>query len=292
MLLDIGDGLGGDTNINLDKYFYFPENNSDFTAGSYKISLPTPTQPPPPPSQTAWLDYSAVQSGSNTSTASSLVLHDVPPLTEIKKEKPFDDEEDIFELEEVPVPVWHTAKSTSKITMYPRQGRLQSIQPKPVQPMPPLAQIRPASKTIISIKKIQPIQPKPIIETLKSEQPVITNKLVIKKVSHFSMNTRRNSTGNHAKIIPTKELLDSLKTENIIYQDNVDKPWICKSCGRQYKWKNSLKCHIKNECGVPPKYHCSRKCGYKTHIHSNLKRHLNSKFCKPTSEQDGETTSS
>ncbi|CAO1421400.1 unnamed protein product [Diamesa serratosioi] len=66
--------------------------------------------------------------------------------------------------------------------------------------------------------------------------------------------------------------------ENIIYQDNVDKPWICKSCGRQYKWKNSLKCHIKNECGVPPKYHCSRKCGYKTHIHSNLKRHLNSKF--------------
>lgn len=33
--------------------------------------------------------------------------------------------------------------------------------------------------------------------------------------------------------------------------------------------------------GVPPKYHCVRKCGYKTHIHSNLKRHLNSKFCKP-----------
>lgn len=33
--------------------------------------------------------------------------------------------------------------------------------------------------------------------------------------------------------------------------------------------------------GVPPKYHCVRNCGYKTHIHSNLKRHLNSKFCKP-----------
>lgn len=37
--------------------------------------------------------------------------------------------------------------------------------------------------------------------------------------------------------------------------------------------------------GVPPKYHCVRNCGYKTHIHSNLKRHLNSKFCKPPSPE-------
>ncbi|XP_053662977.1 longitudinals lacking protein, isoforms A/B/D/L-like [Anopheles marshallii] len=72
------------------------------------------------------------------------------------------------------------------------------------------------------------------------------------------------------------------KEEKIMFQhENDAKPWKCKSCGRNYKWKNSLKCHIKNECGVPPKYFCERLCGYKTHIHSNLKRHLNSKFCKP-----------
>lgn len=74
----------------------------------------------------------------------------------------------------------------------------------------------------------------------------------------------------------------SRKEEKIMFQhENDAKPWKCKSCGRNYKWKNSLKCHIKNECGVPPKYFCERMCGYKTHIHSNLKRHLNSKFCKP-----------
>ena len=70
--------------------------------------------------------------------------------------------------------------------------------------------------------------------------------------------------------------------DNVMYQhENTEKPWQCRACGRNYKWKNSLKCHIKNECGVPPKYVCDRMCGYKTHIHSNLKRHLNSKFCKP-----------
>uniref|UniRef100_A0A4Y0BLY1 BTB domain-containing protein n=1 Tax=Anopheles funestus TaxID=62324 RepID=A0A4Y0BLY1_ANOFN len=76
--------------------------------------------------------------------------------------------------------------------------------------------------------------------------------------------------------------MGSRKEDKIMFQhENDAKPWKCKSCGRNYKWKNSLKCHIKNECGVPPKYFCERMCGYKTHIHSNLKRHLNSKFCKP-----------
>lgn len=74
--------------------------------------------------------------------------------------------------------------------------------------------------------------------------------------------------------------------ENMLYMPNDDKPWICKGCNRNYKWKNSLKCHLKNECGLPPKYYCMRNCGYKTNIHSNLKRHLNSKFCKPPDENE------
>ncbi|XP_063697882.1 zinc finger protein ZFP2-like [Culicoides brevitarsis] len=77
------------------------------------------------------------------------------------------------------------------------------------------------------------------------------------------------------------ECLEKLKYENILYKHTEEKPWICKNCGRNYKWKNSLKCHLRNECGVEPKYHCTKMCGYKTHIYSNLKRHLRSKFCRP-----------
>lgn len=176
------------------------------------------------------------------------------------------------------VPVWHTAKSTSKITMYPsKEPRIQSkrkfqqIQPKPptLTPatMPPLTQIikqqKQAPKLIaVSVKKIIPIQPKPSSELpqltqIHPKQSIQTSpsqtKLVIKKVSHITMNTRRHSTGNSSKIVPTKELLESLKQENIIYQDNEDKPWYCKTCGRNYKWRNSLKQHIKNECGTDNK---------------------------------------
>lgn len=73
---------------------------------------------------------------------------------------------------------------------------------------------------------------------------------------------------------------DHENSKDIRFVEGKDKPWVCKNCHRMYKWKNSLKCHLKNECGLPPKYFCSRDCGYKTNVHSNLKRHLNSKFCK------------
>lgn len=256
-------GDGGDTNtINLDKYFYFPENNSDFSATNFKIALPNPPPQPTPAAQQpaqSWVDYPAIQSGNGLPNDSEL-----PQLTEIKQEKFEDDYEPVRD-----VPVWHTAKSTSKITMYPTKEtrvqtkrKFQQIQPKPPAVMPPLTQIvnqKPTPKLIAVIKKIVPIQPKPTAELPKltqiqpkqSSQPASPrSKLVIKKVSHIGMNTRRHSTGNSSKIVPTKELLESLKQENIIYQDNEDKPWYCKTCGRNYKWRNSLKQHIKNECGT------------------------------------------
>lgn len=209
---------------------------------------------------------------------------ELPPLTEIKQEKA-DDEYEVSD-----IPVWHTAKSTAKITMYPNKDappivrhtvrrRLQQIQPKPplltAQPaMPPLTQIIKTPKLIaVAVKKIVPIQPKPaelpkltqitptkVLIPTQPTTPVSTSKLIIKKVSHISTssassttsptNTRRHSTGNSSKIVPTKELLESLKQENIIYQDDEEKPWYCKTCGRNYKWRNSLKQHIKNECGI------------------------------------------
>lgn len=65
---------------------------------------------------------------------------------------------------------------------------------------------------------------------------------------------------------------------DMLFNDGAEKPFVCRNCNRNYKWKNSLKCHLKNECGVPPKYKC--KCGYTTNIRSNLKRHYNTKMCK------------
>jgi hypothetical protein len=194
---------------------------------------------------------------------------DLPPLTEIKQEKIDDDYEknDDYQVHDVP-PVWHTSKSTGKITMYPSKEnlkspvrrKLQQIQPKPLA-MPPLTHIhKPTPKLIaVAIKRTVPIQPKPLDteanlpQLTQIQKPIVVqnatspqSKLIIKKVSHVAMNTRRHSTGNSSKIVPTKELLESLKQENIIYQDNEDKPWYCKTCGRNYKWRNSLKQHIKN----------------------------------------------
>lgn len=54
--------------------------------------------------------------------------------------------------------------------------------------------------------------------------------------------------------------------------DDSEKPWTCGNCNRQYKWRNSLKFHLRNECGVAPRLYC-QNCGYKTNVNSNLKRH-------------------
>lgn len=93
-------------------------------------------------------------------------------------------------------------------------------------------------------------------------------------------------TGNSkSKLLRRQEMKrDSMlgTSKEMLYMEGDSKPWVCKTCNRTYKWKNSLNCHIKNECGKPPKFFCERLCGYKTNIHSNMKRHMNSN-CKPRS---------
>ncbi|XP_034653818.1 longitudinals lacking protein, isoforms J/P/Q/S/Z isoform X3 [Drosophila subobscura] len=74
---------------------------------------------------------------------------------------------------------------------------------------------------------------------------------------------------------------------DMIYNADIEKPWVCRNCNRTYKWKNSLKCHLKNECGLPPRYFCSKMCGYATNVHSNLKRHLNTK-CRDREKDAGD----
>nr|XP_036233210.1 longitudinals lacking protein, isoforms J/P/Q/S/Z isoform X2 [Bactrocera oleae]XP_036233215.1 longitudinals lacking protein, isoforms J/P/Q/S/Z isoform X2 [Bactrocera oleae]XP_036233222.1 longitudinals lacking protein, isoforms J/P/Q/S/Z isoform X2 [Bactrocera oleae]XP_036233226.1 longitudinals lacking protein, isoforms J/P/Q/S/Z isoform X2 [Bactrocera oleae]XP_036233232.1 longitudinals lacking protein, isoforms J/P/Q/S/Z isoform X2 [Bactrocera oleae]XP_036233240.1 longitudinals lacking pro len=80
-------------------------------------------------------------------------------------------------------------------------------------------------------------------------------------------------------------------SEDMIYNADIEKPWVCRNCNRNYKWKNSLKCHLKNECGQPPRYFCSKLCGYATNVHSNLKRHLNTK-CRDRMEEDQKNNTS
>lgn len=121
-------------------------------------------------------------------------------------------------------------------------------------------------------------------QTYSPSQRTAMPKLITKprmKRSNSSNSGKRIKDFRLKRELASRESIERLKFENIVYSHSDEKPWICKNCGRNYKWKNSLKCHLRNECGVPPKYHCTKQCGYKTHIYSNLKRHLKSKFCRP-----------
>ncbi|GAB0096967.1 Zinc finger C2H2 superfamily [Sergentomyia squamirostris] len=119
--------------------------------------------------------------------------------------------------------------------------------------------------------------PKTGIKSIIIKRQPITSPEENKKPSSTTTTHQSGDYNNSAIRLKKEEQLTS--HDDILYIGG-EKPWICRNCNRNYKWKNSLKCHLKNECGLPPKYFCSRMCGYKTNIHSNLKRHLNSKFCK------------
>lgn len=212
---DAGDG--DDTNINLDKYFYFPENNSNFTATNYKITLPN---------QTVWMDYSATQPAPTSPTP-------IADLTDLRND--FDYDYDLGERH-----VWHTAKSTSKMPNKPPPKQLK---------MPPLTKIIVRNQLV----KIQPKEPedvKPILPILPNIiTPAAPPKAKKKCIPRRNSVRGRLGTKNMIKISPSKEFIDALRDENIIYRENSEKPWVCKTCNRDYKWKNSLRCHLSNECG-------------------------------------------
>ncbi|CAG0882470.1 unnamed protein product [Cyprideis torosa] len=54
--------------------------------------------------------------------------------------------------------------------------------------------------------------------------------------------------------------------------DLVTRMWSCQRCGKQYKWRDSLKRHVRLECGVPPKFECNL-CGRKFSQRSNMMSH-------------------
>uniref|UniRef100_A0A6P7FX26 Longitudinals lacking protein, isoforms A/B/D/L-like n=1 Tax=Diabrotica virgifera virgifera TaxID=50390 RepID=A0A6P7FX26_DIAVI len=52
-----------------------------------------------------------------------------------------------------------------------------------------------------------------------------------------------------------------------------EKYFHCETCGRAYKYKHTLKSHIKYECQKDPKFFCL-ECDYKTKIKANLTKHM------------------
>uniref|UniRef100_A0A1B0D9A5 Uncharacterized protein n=1 Tax=Phlebotomus papatasi TaxID=29031 RepID=A0A1B0D9A5_PHLPP len=104
--------------------------------------------------------------------------------------------------------------------------------------------------------------------------------LPVKGVSPVKVEKPKRVTVKEEKRLITPKM-EHLFHDAIRYVSGQDKPWVCLNCNRNYKWRNSLVCHLKNECGVPPKYYCTFMCGYKTNILSNLRRHVNAQFCSP-----------
>lgn len=53
----------------------------------------------------------------------------------------------------------------------------------------------------------------------------------------------------------------------------------CQNCHKVYNYYSSLARHLKHECGVEPRFHCSL-CPYKTKHRSSLNTHLNGRHMK------------
>ena len=49
--------------------------------------------------------------------------------------------------------------------------------------------------------------------------------------------------------------------------------FFCEKCHRSYRNRSSLVCHLRYECGIPPRLTCSY-CPYKSHRPGNLDGHI------------------
>lgn len=86
------------------------------------------------------------------------------------------------------------------------------------------------------------------------------------------MPKQKFDTVQRAKIRNNSKFLLNGKLD-ITTEPDLERPWKCERCDRQYKWKYSLNHHVRHECGIPPKYKCERCVQYKTNIYGNFKRH-------------------
>ncbi|KAH8394904.1 hypothetical protein KR222_009871, partial [Zaprionus bogoriensis] len=118
---------------------------------------------------------------------------------------------------------------------------------------------------------------------------LLSSKLALNVDAQMNLHWSHTDDNRYRILVQNKRMRkESLEhSADMIYNADIEKPWVCRNCNRTYKWKNSLKCHLKNECGLPPRYFCSKMCGYATNVHSNLKRHLNTK-CRDREKEEEE----
>ncbi|XP_074661878.1 uncharacterized protein LOC141914555 [Tubulanus polymorphus] len=61
--------------------------------------------------------------------------------------------------------------------------------------------------------------------------------------------------------------------------DGKKRPFVCKTCGKEYEYASALKMHSFTHDSGPKKYHCE-KCHYKTHYKINLQKHMANKHAE------------
>ena len=77
----------------------------------------------------------------------------------------------------------------------------------------------------------------------------------------------------------------------ILIENKVEKRngrFVCQKCDRDYKRKQTLQYHLKNECGVAPQFNCPT-CSYSSKRRSNLKKHVERIHNSASSSKENDT---
>ncbi|KAH1008482.1 hypothetical protein HUJ05_009033, partial [Dendroctonus ponderosae] len=84
---------------------------------------------------------------------------------------------------------------------------------------------------------------------------------------------RKNTTKSSAKNYQCPQCLKAYKHKHVLKRHNSTGRHQCPNCARSYTLKRNLNSHLKEECGVPPKFFCFVCCrGFKKKHHLN--RHV------------------
>ena len=84
------------------------------------------------------------------------------------------------------------------------------------------------------------------------------------------MTKREEASPDDAEVDPLA--LVTYKRE-FLSPDSLQSRYACQKCGKTYKWRGSLRNHIRLECGKEPQFHCYM-CPHKTYQKGNLIRHF------------------
>jgi hypothetical protein len=89
------------------------------------------------------------------------------------------------------------------------------------------------------------------------------------RLVHYVME-ENEATGDRNEVDP----LSAVTVSSLpLLRDSLPSQYTCEKCGKKYKWKGSLRNHVRLECGKEPQFHC-HMCPHKTYQKGNLIRHL------------------